>query len=103
MMAHDSSPTPPQAQLDEATLARLRAALASYAGHPVETGELRDTLCAMAQEAKEKRIHAEHVLIALKDLWGNLPEVRFATEPKDQVHALQRLVTLCIREYYGER
>jgi hypothetical protein len=101
MMAHDSNPTPPP-RLSEELIARLRAALISFAGNPVETTELRDTLCAIAREARQKQIRAEHVLIALKEVWGELPQVRFAHDPREQTRALQQLVTLCIREYYAE-
>ena len=101
MMAHDSNPTP-QPRLSEETITRLRGALTSFAGDPVETTELRDTLCAMAREARQKQIRAEHVLIALKEVWGELPEVRFAHDSREQTRALQQVVTLCIREYYAE-
>ena len=101
MMAYDSSPTPPPG-LSEQTIARLRAALAAYAEEPVETTELRATLCSLAREARQKHIRAEHVLIALKEVWNDLPEVRSAHEPKEQIRALQQLVTLCIKEYYAE-
>ena len=102
MMAHDSNPTPPPPRLSEELIARLRAALISFAGDPVETTELRETLCAIAREARQKQIRAEHVLISLKEAWGELPQVRFAHEPREQTRALQQLVTLCIREYYAE-
>jgi len=101
MMAQDSNPTPPT-RLSEDGIARLRAALGSYADQPVETTALRNTLCDMAREAREKQIRAEHLLIALKEVWSDLPKVRFAREPKEQINALQHLVTLCIKEYYAQ-
>jgi hypothetical protein len=37
----------------------------------------------------------------LKDVWGTLPEVRAMTDTGAQVRLLQRVVTMCIKEYYS--
>jgi hypothetical protein len=55
----------------------------------------------VAAEAREKAILPEHLLIALKDVWSNLPEVRTMPETGQQVRLLQRVVTMCIKEYYS--
>ena len=100
MMAHDSSPTPP-AGLAEETLNAVRAALVRYLRAPGNPTELRAALNQMADEARTKAILPEHLLISLKHLWGSLPEVRSVGDAEEQTRMLQRVVTMCIREYYG--
>ena len=42
-----------------------------------------------------------HTLVALKDIWYELPQMRAVTDVDEQHRLLQRVVTLCIREYYA--
>ena len=99
MMAYHSGP--PSRELSEDTVDRLRAALAQFVIDGGETGELRDALCRMAREARTKEILPERVLVMLKDVWHALPDVRNAADPREKSRLLQRLVTLCIKEYYS--
>jgi hypothetical protein len=39
--------------------------------------------------------------VVLKDVWNHLPEARAMPETGDQVRMLQRVVTMCIKEYYS--
>ena len=41
-------------------------------------------------------------VIALKDVWYGLPSVRAMQQTDEQVRLLQRVVTMCIKEYYRE-
>jgi hypothetical protein len=100
MMAHDSSPTPPGG-LAEETIDAVRGALARYLRTPGNAVELRAALNQMADEARTKAILPEHLLITLKQLWSSLPEVRSVGDVDEQTRMLQRVVTMCIREYYG--
>ena len=100
MMAHDSSPTPPSG-LAEQTTAAVRAALVAYLRAPASPTELRTALNRMADEARTKAILPEHLLVTLKQLWSSLPEVRAVGDVDEQTRMLQRVVTMCIREYYG--
>ena len=100
MMAHDSSP-PPAAGLDEETIARARAALSHYLADSEAGGEeLRDALDAMAAEARSKSMLPEQLLVVLKDIWYALPAVRALEDSGAQIRMLQRVVTMCIKEYY---
>jgi hypothetical protein len=100
MMAHDSSP-PPAAGLAEETLARARIALSGYLEDPEARGQdLRDALDVMAAEAREKKMLAEQLLVVLKDIWYALPAVRAIEDSGAQIRMLQRVVTMCIKEYY---
>ena len=55
----------------------------------------------MSAEARERAILPEQLLVVLKDVWGTLPEVRAMTDAGEQVRLLQRVVTMCIKEYYS--
>lgn len=100
MMAHDSSP-PPAAGLAEETVARTRAALSHYLADSDGDGDgLRDALDAMATEARSKSMLPEQLLVVLKDVWYTLPEVRALDDSGAQIRLLQRVVTMCIKEYY---
>lgn len=100
MMAHDSSP-PPSAGLAEETVARARLALTHYLDDAEAGGrELRDALDLMAKEAREKSMLPEQLLVVLKDIWYALPAVRAIEDSAAQIRLLQRVVTMCIKEYY---
>jgi hypothetical protein len=100
MMAHDSSP-PPAPGLAEETIARARVALSRYLENPDAGGDqLRDALDAMAIEARSKTMLPEQLLVVLKDIWYSLPAVRSIEDSGAQIRLLQRVVTMCIKEYY---
>ena len=100
MMAFDSS-QPPPSRLDEATVAAVRDALRLYLADSSDRSALQQALVRISAEARDKNLHAEHLLVHLKDIWGTLPEVRAMTDTGEQVRLLQRVVTMCIKEYYS--
>jgi hypothetical protein len=100
MMAHDS--TPGHGALATETIEAVRSALAVYVAAPSDGDSLRQALDGMAAEAREKSILPEQLLVVLKDVWYSLPSVRAMREPTDQVRLLQRVVTMCIQEYYAQ-
>jgi hypothetical protein len=63
--------------------------------------DLHLLLCHAAQEARNKGIQAEHLLIILKDIWYSLPEVASAPSPAVETMLLQELISRCIHEYYA--
>ena len=102
MMAFDS--TPPAARLDEETVAELRAVLARYVNDGDDSRELRDALRRAAEEAREKGIRPEHLLVALKEIWYSLPELAEmarASRQHEQQRLLQRLIAHCLDQYYA--
>ncbi|HEY4130180.1 MAG TPA: hypothetical protein VGM50_06160 [Gemmatimonadaceae bacterium] len=122
MMAHDSSPGPPTG-LDQQTIEMVRAALVNYVSVPTSLsvtpsratpavqsasgtdhrGEaLRVALHTMAAEARAKSVLPESLLVLLKDIWYSLTHVHTKLEQPDQVRLLQRVVTMCIKEYYAD-
>jgi hypothetical protein len=56
----------------------------------------------VATEAREKAILPEHLLMILKDMWSALPGVRNMPETSQQVRVQQRVVTMCIKEYFSD-
>lgn len=100
MMAHDSSQTPPS-RLDDESLNALRLALRAYLHASEEPSGLQAALHRIALEARERAILPEQLLVVLKDVWSALPEVRSMTDTRQQINLLQRVVTMCIREYYS--
>lgn len=100
MMAQDSSP-PPAPGLAEETTERARVALSHYLENPDAGGDgLRLALDAMASEARSKSMLPEQLLVVLKDIWYDLPAVRAIEDAGAQIRLLQRVVTMCIKEYY---
>jgi hypothetical protein len=99
MMAFHSGP--PSRELSEETIRAVRLALAQFVIDGGETGQLRDALCRMAREARTNDMLPERLLVVLKDVWHALPDVRNAADPREKSRLLQRLVTLCIKEYYS--
>jgi hypothetical protein len=101
MMAHDSGATP-NGGLSAAVIDRIAGALAQYLAAPHSRGdELRAALHALAEEARQRSMPPEKLLVVLKDIWHELPVVHQSTERDEQVRVLQRVVTMCINEYYG--
>ncbi len=99
MMAYDSSPTPPSG-LAEETIERVRAALLQYLEAPDTAGPiLEEALHALSAEARRKSVLPEQLLVVLKDIWYGLPSR--TADPAVQGGLLQRVVTMCIKEYYG--
>jgi hypothetical protein len=98
MMAHDSSSGP--VALAEETIAAVRSAIAEYVRAPEHGDGLGAALRAMAAEARDRSMLPEQLLVVLKDIWYSLPSVRNMSDMSEQVRLLQRVVTMCIKEYY---
>jgi hypothetical protein len=99
MMAHDSTPQAPK--LSTSSVDSLRRAFREYL-RDSDAAQLQLALREIAVEAREKRMRAEQLLIQLKDIWFELPEISRAPEGDEQNRLLQRVVTLSIREYYTD-
>jgi hypothetical protein len=98
MMAFDRTPSSPT--LDPTTVAALRAALTKSVTQGNHADDLRELLCRTAEEAREKGIQAERLLIILKEIWYSLPGVASASTDVEQ-SLLQDLISRCIHEYYA--
>lgn len=70
--------------------------------HPDEADpELARVLRHIVTEARNRQIRAEQLIVILKNVWDALPDARFAIDREAQTHVRQRLITLCIKSYYG--
>ena len=98
MMAPDSTPNRPQ--LSPSAIDALESALQKFLVDGNESGTLQPALRTIAAEARDKKMRAEELLVLLKDVWFGLPAIRRMKEGEAQSRLLQRIVTLCIREYY---
>lgn len=88
--------------LSGATVARLRAVLTRHIAHPdTADPELGQVLRQVVTEARNRQIRAEQLIVILKNVWDSLPEARYAIDREAQVLVRQRLITLCIKAYYG--
>ena len=99
MMALDSSHVPPR-QLSQATLGALESALRDYVAVGASSS-LPSALVLLADEARDKHILPEQLLIVLKDLWRSLPEVSAMANSGEHARLMERVVTMCIKEYYS--
>jgi hypothetical protein len=99
MMAHDSSA--PRPDLSASTIAALKQSLGKVLSNPSDTSGLDDALRVLTAEAREKNVHAEQLLVVLKDVWFGLPAIRATPSGESQSALLQRVITQCIREYYA--
>lgn len=99
MMAFDRMHSP---RLDADTLEALRDVMQRAMRRGNHGQELQDVLTRAAAEARTKEIHAEQLLVILKELWYSLPDVRGASNTDRQTELLQELISRCISQYYAE-
>jgi hypothetical protein len=102
MTVPDPTPLPPPlGALSAQTSAALHDALARYSKGTEDSVALRCALRDVAEEAHARDVSAAELLIAFKSLWRSLPAVRETSDPMLRARLLERLVTICIEEYYG--
>ena len=104
MMQYDTGPMPPNVLAHE-TVDAVRRALQRYvvAASAIDAASaLRTALHTLAHEARAKHIPPEQVLVTLKSIWQGLPEVENARDHNEKTRILQRIVTICIQEYFAE-
>ena len=93
----------PVSALSESTMKELRTALTEQLKRPDgPTQELSMLLRKVGQEAHDKDIKPEQLIIIFKQLWNSLAESLRPQNPDQYELVRQRLVTLCIRAYYAE-
>jgi hypothetical protein len=98
MMAFERTP---QSDLDPATLSELQATLTRSLATGSHGDELKALLRTLAIQARERGLHAEQLLLALKDVWYGLPELSGRPATEKQMQLLQQLIARCIQEYYS--
>lgn len=101
-MEHHTGPMPPNELAQEAVDA-VRNALARHVQRPTDepAPDLAAALHELARDARQKAVPPEQLLLILKRIWQAIPD---AGDIRDQDHTrfLQRVVTMCIKEYFSE-
>ena len=101
-MVQDPVPLPsPLSALSVETRTVLRDALAHYLAQPGDVGALRSALRRVAEESRAHDLRAEQLMVAFKGLWRSMPQVSAVGDPLARAQMLERLITVCIEEYYA--
>jgi hypothetical protein len=87
---------------DEALRCALRSALRSAQRDDRTDDELRAVLRRLSERAIAGGLQAEQLLLVLKAGWREMPEARHLPARRAG-DTLGHVVTLCIREFYGQR
>ena len=91
----------PSAVISRSTAMAVRRALhALLDGWHLE-GRLRQAARMVVEDAQRHGLRAEEMLVALKREWSGLVRTRAARATGDLHDFAQRLVTLCIHEFYA--
>lgn len=91
----------PSPRLEAPTVDALRAVMQRAMRKGDHGMELQEVLARAATEARAKDIHAEQLLVMMKDLWHSLPDLRAAADTDRQNELLQELISRCITQYYA--
>jgi hypothetical protein len=78
-----------------------RGVTAKYFSTVGADGDLRSDLTSVCREAKRQNIKVEHLIIAFKDAWRELPEARTYPQGTQGSEFLGHVITLCIAEFYS--
>jgi hypothetical protein len=71
------------------------------AGCPIEQSGLRENLRTIGAHARRHQLHAEQLLILIKDSCAALPEGRKLLVEPDRAGTLNQLISMAVEEYYG--
>lgn len=85
----------------ESCLEVLRTA-ALWDGDGAPSAVLRAEIGELARAARAAGLRPEQLITIVKESWGALPEVRRATDEMGMHDRLSGIITVCIREFFGE-
>lgn len=80
----------------------VRDAIRDRLQHSSAEAAVDAALRKLTRDARSCSVRAEHVVIALKQLWSTLPDVPEGTDLTDRNRLLERIITFSIREYYTQ-
>ena len=95
-----STPLASDPILAERATSALRAALEQRSRSDGRMDGFRTSLAAFCQETKLSDVAIEHLLIAIKLAWAQMPEVRSLPMGTTRSSLLERVISTCIAEYY---
>ena len=70
------------------------------AGCPIEQSGLRENLRTIGAHARRHQLHAEQLLILIKDACAALPEGRELLVQPDKAGTLNQLISMAVEEYF---
>jgi hypothetical protein len=71
------------------------------AGCPIEQSGLRENLRTIGAHARRHQLHAEQLLVLIKDACAALPEGRELLVQPERAGTLNQLISMAVEEYYG--
>jgi hypothetical protein len=71
------------------------------AGCPIEQSGLRENLRTIGEHARRHQLHAEQLLILIKDACAALPEGRQLLLQPDRAGTLNQLISMAVEEFYS--
>jgi hypothetical protein len=92
----------PKALFSEEAVSALREALRRRVDEEPSDGDLRAAFQRVAGETRAQGLHGEHVVLLLKQLWGELSQTTQRLAPEERRQMLEHLVTRCLDEYYAD-
>ena len=87
------------AQVGDLTRIVLRRALADLRSGCRPDGNIAEGLRDVCDAAREQGLHAEELLVILKQSWWRLPDAQ-SLNHRDVAATLEQVVTMCIEEFY---
>ena len=78
-----------------------RGLVAKYFATLDADGELGVDLRVVCRDAKRQNMRVEYLIIAIKDAWRALPEAKTLPQGSQGTEVLNRVITLCIAEFYS--
>ena len=94
---------PATVELSPQSLDLLRAAVAGLDRAGVDGSELHDAVCAVAREARRRQLAPERLLVVFKSVWLAAQSRGASPNHRRQARIFEEMVSLCIREYFGNR
>lgn len=76
----------------------LETALARHtANSPLVCEEITTAISRICADGRSRGVQAERLIVELKRAWYSVPE----SAGHEKAEVVSRLVTMCVREYYG--
>jgi len=89
--------------LSDAGIVAVRSALQAQLRGNWPDGTLRQAIRLLCAEAHGRGLQVEQLLIALKQAWRSIPEAQRIPAGGPREKLLDRLVTMCIEEFYSDQ
>jgi hypothetical protein len=103
MTTPDPGPRPAHAGLSAEAVAALRRAVQLYVDQGSMDGEIRHAVRTMCADVHRDNLRAEQLIIAFKEAWHALPEVHRIPRGGERERLVERVVTMCVEEYYSSK